>query len=755
MDLRPTDEQEQLIDAFGALYGKASSPEHVREAESATPSGFDPQLWEQLGEVGAVAMAVPEDHGGWGASLLDLVLVAEQHGRHLGSAPLIEAQVAARVLARVGEPGAATLGAVLEAGAIVTFGPRPVRAGGALATMVPGAAVAESVVALVGDDLVLVRIGDDRVVPQNLGSMPVADVATRDAAVLLSGSEATAIFERAVDEWLLLTGAALAAIAKRSVEIGVDYAKERHAFGQPIGAFQAVAHPLADSAAASDGAQLLAREAAWAFEADPSRASELAALAFAYGAETARDASYRSLHLHGGYGFMLEYDIQLGYRRARAWSNVALSPARAYARAGDRHLASVADGGEALAPAEPAKPAEPAAAESGMDFRLHPGEGEFRAEVRAFLDEHLTPELELQMHRSGVCHDTDFAHALADKRWIAPGWPTEIGGGGLGHLERISLQEELRRVDAPTYGVGTTFLVSAVIRAAGTEAQQELIPKALAGEIVMVLGFTEPEVGSDLASAVCKATRDGDDWLINGQKMFTTNAQVGDYVFLLARTNTEVPKHKGLTMFVVPLDQPGVEVQPVFTMSGERTNITFYNDVRVSDAWRIGEVDGGWRTLTVALAEEHGGGFSPAIDRLLVAIDEWVLDPERGVDDDGRPLAESSEVRALVGHTSASREVARLLHRRVAWMAEEGLPIVAEGPMSKLLSSEELEDRAEEAIEVLGPDALRSFLEPSAPSRGLVEHLLRFSLGTTIYAGTSEVHRNMIAQRGLGLPRSN
>ncbi len=739
MDLRPSDEQNQLIDAFGALYAKASSPERVREVES---TGFDPDLWDHLAEIGAVQMGVSEDNGGWGASLLDLALVAEQHGRFLGSAPLIEAQVAARLLARTGTAGAATLQAMLDDGRRVVFAPRPTR--GTIAQMVPGAAVADAVVALVNGDLVVAHIGDNRVAVENLGSMPVADFPLDKVDVLATGDSATRLFDGALDEWLVLTGAALGAIAKRSVEIGVDYAKQRHAFGQAIGAFQAVAHPLADSASAADGAQLLSRQGAWAFEANPNRFCELAAMSFAFAAETARDASYRALHLHGGYGFMLEYDIQLYYRRARAWPNVGMSAAHGYRRAGLRHLAT--------------RDAEPTPTvhshTGGMDFRVHEGEDELRAEVRAFLDEHLTPELEARMHRTGVSHDGAFTRALADKRWIAPGWPVEIGGAGLGLLERITLMEELLRAEAPIYGVGTSYLVASVLKAVGTEAQQVLIPQALAGQIIMVLGFTEPEVGSDLASAVCRATRDGEQWVINGQKMFTTNAQVGDYVFLLARTNTEVPKHKGLTMFVVPLDQPGVEIQPVFTMSGERTNITFYNDVRVDDAWRVGEVDGGWRTLSVALAEEHGGGFSPAIDRLLGAVVSWTLDAEAGIDGEGRPLADSAEVQELVGHIAASREVSRLLHRRVSWMAEEGIPVVAEGPMSKLLSSEELEDRAEQAVEVLGPDALRSFLDPTAPARGLVEHTLRFSLGTTIYAGTSEVHRNMIAQRGLGLPRS-
>jgi alkylation response protein AidB-like acyl-CoA dehydrogenase len=387
-----------------------------------------------------------------------------------------------------------------------------------------------------------------------------------------------------------------------------------------------------------------------------------------------------------------------------------------------------------------------------MDFRLGESSEARRAEVRTFLDEHMSLALEERVYRTGVSHDEAFTRALVERGWIAPSWPVEFGGQGLDPEEMVAVGEELRLADAPMYGIGTTMMVATVVLAVGTDAQKaEIIPKALAGDIVIVLGFSEPEAGSDVAAAVTRAERDGDEWVVNGQKMFTTNAQIGDFVFLLTRTNTAVAKHKGLTMFLVPLDQPGVEIQAVFTLSGERTNIVFYNDVRVSDAWRIGEVDGGWHAMTVALTNEHAAGFAAAIDRLLVAAEAWAVE---ATDDDGVPRIEDEAVREVLGRTVIDLEVSRLLQRRVAWMAEAGETIVAEGPMSKLFSSEALKQRAQAMVEVVGPDAMRSYFDPTAPSHGVIEHMLRFSLGTTIYAGTSEIHRNMIAQRGLGLPRN-
>lgn len=330
MDLRLTDEQDQLVAAFDALYAKHASPERVRETE---PEGFDPALWEQMGELGTVPMAVGEAHGGWGASTLDLALVAEQHGRAMAPAPLIESQVAARLLARI---GAGQIDSVLDGERLVTLALHPSTDG--TARGVPAGTVADDAVVWTGDRLVLTPLDGARCGFENLGSMPLADVEVGAGDVLATGEDGRLAFEAAIDDWLCLTAGAMVGLGVRALEIGVEYAKERHAFGVPIGSFQAISHRLADSATALDGARLLTHEAAWAADDDVDRAPELAALAFAFATESARDASYRSLHFHGGYGFMMEYDIQLLWRRARAWSAVWGEPAAAYRRATDaRH----------------------------------------------------------------------------------------------------------------------------------------------------------------------------------------------------------------------------------------------------------------------------------------------------------------------------------------------------------------------------------------------------------------------------------
>ncbi|HEX2212618.1 MAG TPA: acyl-CoA dehydrogenase [Mycobacterium sp.] len=338
MDLSLSEEQRQLVDSFAAMYARESTPERVRAAES---SGFDPRLWAALVETGVVEMAVDEDAGGWGATELDLALIAQQYGRALASAPVIDTQVAARLLGRCADTGARLLSPALTGDQVVTFAPRPAR-GGAL-NLVPGGSVADAVVAMVDARLVAIPLTTNRCRVQNLGSLPLADVTVGgDAVVLAEGSQARRAFTEAVDLWLTLTAAALAGVASKAVELGVDYAKQRRAFGTAIGSFQAVSHPLADSATAADGASLLAFEAACAFADDPERVTELAALAFAFAYETARDATQRSLHIHGGYGFGMEGDIQLYYRRARGWAMLYGASAAALDRAADARYGAVA-----------------------------------------------------------------------------------------------------------------------------------------------------------------------------------------------------------------------------------------------------------------------------------------------------------------------------------------------------------------------------------------------------------------------------
>lgn len=345
MDLSLTEEQEQLRDVFSGLLAKESTVERVREAE---PLGFDAALWSTLTEVGAVGVGVPESNGGGGAGMLELGLIAEACGRALAPVPFVEAPVAARLLASFPESGAAALSGVLDDGRVLTFFPRTAKGG--IATLVPFGAVAEIVVALDGDDLVVVEVEPPGVSPANLGCVPLADVplrtekGARSSTVLASGAEAHRAFETALAEWRVLMAAALSGLAARSLEIGVEYVKARQQFGVPIGSFQSVAHKLADVATEVDGSTLLWQESTWALDEGEPNAIALGQMALMFASETAERTSGASLHFHGGYGFMLEYDIQLYVRRAKAWPLATGSRVSGYQSLADKLFGPVQTG---------------------------------------------------------------------------------------------------------------------------------------------------------------------------------------------------------------------------------------------------------------------------------------------------------------------------------------------------------------------------------------------------------------------------
>jgi alkylation response protein AidB-like acyl-CoA dehydrogenase len=264
------------------------------------------------------------------------------------------------------------------------------------------------------------------------------------------------------------------------------------------------------------------------------------------------------------------------------------------------------------------------------------------------------------------------------------------------------------------------------------------------------LGYSEPDAGSDVAAVATRAVRDGDEWVIDGQKMFTTMAHEAHFVFLLCRTNLDVAKHEGLTMFLVPMSSPGIEVTPVHTMGGERTNITFYSDVRVPDSCRVGDVDGGWAVMHAALVYERNSANWGEPAGLLDAVAGWACTPGAG---GARPIDDPRTCERLARHAIAL-EVGRLLLYRAARLAATGAMTHVEGSMAKLWITEAFVDAAGDLTDLLGPLGLLRPGDPAAPVAGLAEHAYRHAQVTTIYGGSSEVQRGIIAERGLGLPRT-
>jgi len=244
-----------------------------------------------------------------------------------------------------------------------------------------------------------------------------------------------------------------------------------------------------------------------------------------------------------------------------------------------------------------------------MDFsviELDDDTAAFADDVQRWLDEHVTDEMIDAEWTSGDGHDVSFHRALGARGWAFPSLPVEEGGAGLDELRRRILATELARRHVPSTIRNITTMVMPAVRQWMVGPQRDdILRRAAAGEVAFCLGYTEPDAGSDLAAVRTRAILDGDEWVIDGQKMFTTGAHLCDYCFLLARTDPEAPKHKGLTMFLVPLDTPGIEIQGMQTLGGERTNMVFYDGVRIPDDYRLGEPGQGWAVLHGPLNEEH------------------------------------------------------------------------------------------------------------------------------------------------------
>jgi 3-oxocholest-4-en-26-oyl-CoA dehydrogenase alpha subunit len=372
----------------------------------------------------------------------------------------------------------------------------------------------------------------------------------------------------------------------------------------------------------------------------------------------------------------------------------------------------------------------------------------FRDEVRAWLDEHLTEEVQARRRAAEVNYDEEFYLALGAKGWLEPRWRKEDGGAELDDVRARILGAELLAREAPIGPIGLTNLVwPAVVASADPGLHDELKPGAAKGTVRISLGYTEPDGGSDIANAKTRAERDGDEWVINGQKIFTTNAQFATHIFLITRTDPTLPKHKGMTMFLVPTSSPGFERQPIPTIGEETTNISYYSDIRLPDRFRIGEVNNGWSTLHGPLdAEHHLGGPASKLEDVSGGI-RHMANLHKGVDaaldwakdapDGNGPMIEDKAFLAGIGHLLTEMEAGA----------------VTPAAMGRVKGSDVARLGCEELIDLVGPQATLPRGADGAIGDGAIEYAHRQAQHTATPGGTTEVFRTIIAQHDLGLPR--
>ena len=390
-----------------------------------------------------------------------------------------------------------------------------------------------------------------------------------------------------------------------------------------------------------------------------------------------------------------------------------------------------------------------------MDFRFTPEEEQFREEVRAFLKKELTTEFFDDLENRGDTEfSREFSRKLAQKGWLAMAWPKEYGGGGATMMEQLIFNEELGYNHAPTgshrQGIN---LIGPCLIVHGTEEQKKRFLKDItAAEVVWCQGFSEPNAGSDLASLQCRAVEDGDDYVITGQKVWTTNAHRADWCHLLARTDPDAPKHKGISYFLIDMKSPGITVRPLINMLASHDfNELFLDEVRVPKENMVGEKNQGWYASQTTLSFERSGVGMPAQCRRLL---EDIIEYAKETSLHGEPLAKDPSVRHKLANKAVEIEVGKMIAYRVAWMQNKSMIPILEASMSKLYGTELMVDLANVGLQVLGLYGQLDRESKWARLRGRLLRTYLFSPGGTIAMGTSEIQRNIIAYRGLGLPRA-
>jgi alkylation response protein AidB-like acyl-CoA dehydrogenase len=712
MSIAITEDHKALSDTAAEFLDK-------REVRSSARALLDsereelPSWWPALSALGWQGLHVPEEHGGSGYGLEELVVVVEQLGRAMAPGPFVPSAIVSAVLAAGADdaskeaylPGLAagtTFGAVaLAADVTVAGGTATGDAGNVL-----GGGLAEVLLVRAGDDIALVAVGDGVAVevPPNL------DPTRRTARVTLDRSPCTVLPGAGVllrDLARVILAAEAVGLARECTEMAASYAKERMQFGRVIGTFQAVKHHCADMVVATEMATSAVWDAARAAATGGDQLSYAAAVAATLAAPAADLCANLSTQVHGGIAITWEHDAHLYMRRATTLLGVLRSDEAA------RDLVDLTRQGVVRAKA----------------IELPPEAEPIRTEVRAFADEIKGLSAAEQRDR------------LIETGYVMPHWPAPYGRDA-GPIEQLVVEEEFARagIKRPQYGI-TAWNILTVIQYANQDQLDRWVLPALRQEVVWCQLFSEPDAGSDAAGISTKGTRVEGGWLVNGQKVWTSGAHVSDFGFATIRTNPDVPKHEGITTMVIDMHADGVDVRPLkMTTGNSEFNEVFFNDVFVPDDDVVGPVDGGWTVARATLGNESvsigsgAGGMSVPGEALVPLLDAH---PDR-----------LSGGAARVGRYIAEHAAISLLNLRSANRAVGGGGPGPEGAMTKLVLSEIGHESAAIMTDLIGPDA--AFMDgPGAASNMMV----LFHRGLSIAGGTSEIKRNQIGERILGLPR--
>ena len=387
-----------------------------------------------------------------------------------------------------------------------------------------------------------------------------------------------------------------------------------------------------------------------------------------------------------------------------------------------------------------------------MEFGMSDTALAFAREVQAFLAAEWSLETRRRVQQAdedGYAIERAFRKKLADRGWLTMAWPRDWGGQARSYEDQYLFQEACNYVGAPIATVAVQQVGPTLMQFGTPEQQERFLPPIAAGAVEFALGYTEPDAGTDLASLQLRAVRDGDDYVLNGIKRFTSAAHRAEYVWLAARTDPTAPKHKGISMFLVDLTTPGITVKPLWTMAGYRTNEVYYEDVRVPVTALVGEENRGWYYAAHALDFERISIFTVSgVRAVWDALWQWAGTPGPR----GRP-ADDPRVRTVLADYKVQIEVLQMLSYRILGMVSRGDHPNHEASMVKIFSTELMQRLENAGIGLLGLHGSLTPDEPRAPLDGRIEQGYRSAVMPTFGAGANEVMRTIIGTRGLGLPR--
>lgn len=734
------------------------------------------EVWRGLADMGLMGINVPAAYGGVETGYKSLCLVAQSIGKAAAPIPFVSSvYLVTEAIVQFGTdaqksnwlPKLATgelIGALAVTESLEQLNPSSIECsvkGGVLngtKLAVADGGIADIAVVIAsgesGPGMYIVELNGAGVVQENLSTVDptknTAKVSFAGAKVELLGVDGQGwvqllnIYDRAA----VLIAFEQIGGAQAALDMAVEYAKERYAFGRPIGSFQALKHMMADMYTALRIAESNCMEAAEVLANDGDNLPLVAATARVSAIKAFQLCSKDNIQIHGGMGFTWEFDCQIYYRRSNY-------------QALEIGGLSVWEGRlvDLLAAQESAEnaPAKSESLPSDSDPQLQA----FRAEVKSFLADNAPNHLEQSLGNSvfGQPPNTgdedpleaarNWQRRKAENGWAALMWPTEYGGRGATPMESIiwAQEEGVYSQLSGTFIIGLGMCGPTMIAYASEEQKKRYLPKLASGEEIWCQLFSEPGSGSDLAGLRTKAVKDGDEWVINGQKIWTSGAQHSDYGILITRTDSTVAKHKGMTMFFLDMRSEGVDVRPIKQINGGSSfNEVYFENVRIPDAQRLGEVGDGWRVSLTTLMNERmaiGGSIATGVPDVVELVQSLVLDNQKAINraDVKTRIADYYVKAAGLKNTGI---------RSINLVAKGGTP-GPENSMGKLVAGELMQDLTKYAMDLQGFGSVIN--DPTiAEGSSRFQAMLMRSPAVRIEGGTDQILRNIISERVLGLP---